>query len=186
MFEWLFKDNGIFVRIPVTGGDLYASPMPFGPYDRFNRVLGNYRRNRIKAVVVLVTQEEIEKKCRRNLFAAYAKHGIEILHQPVPDLTSPSHGMVTRLVDQIQERLVAGQRLAVHCNAGVGRTSVVLACVVKRLNHLEGKAAADYVRGFLQVNLTDEQKRFIVAWDDNPAASHRVLPDSSRRVQVQP
>ncbi len=187
MFEWLFNDTGIFVRIPLEcPGSLYASPMPFGPYDRFNRVLGNYRRNRVKTVVVLVTREEIEKKCRRDLFAAYAKHGIAVLHNPVPDLTSPSHGMVSQLVDAMQERLLDGGRIAVHCNAGVGRTSVVLACVVKRLLRLDGKAAANYVREYLHVNLTDEQQRFITAWDDNPAASQPVLAEAAKKIRVQP
>ncbi|MBT3286643.1 MAG: hypothetical protein HN380_04790, partial [Victivallales bacterium] len=51
MFEWLFNDTGVFVRTPMAGpGALYASPMPYGPYDRLNRVLRNYRRNRIKVV----------------------------------------------------------------------------------------------------------------------------------------
>jgi protein-tyrosine phosphatase len=160
--------------------------MPFGPYDRFNRVLGNYRRNRVKTVVVLVTHDEIEKKCRRDLFAVYAKYGITVLHTPVPDLTSPSHAMVSQLVDKMQARLEEGGRIAVHCNAGVGRTSVILACVVKRLRRLDGKEAARYVRGFLHVNLTDEQQRFIAAWDDNPSVDQPVLTESARKVRIQP
>jgi len=100
MFEWLFNDTGVFVRTPMAGpGALYASPMPYGPYDRLNRMLRNYRRNRVKAVVVLVTEEEIARKCRRDLLGLYEKYGMDALHFPVPDLTSPSHAMMAELVD---------------------------------------------------------------------------------------
>ncbi len=188
MFEWLFNDDGVFVRIPLDcPGALYASPMPFGPYDRFNRVIKNYQRNRVKAVVVLVTEQEIAKKCRRNLFAAYEKYGITPLHTPVPDLTSPSHGMITQLIDRLQERLMRGERVAVHCNAGVGRTSVVLACVVKRMQRMSGEEASAYVRQFLHINMTSEQQRFVSKWDDNPTDDKPVLPDAApKKARVQP
>ena len=94
--------------------------------------------------------------------------------------------MVSQLVDKMQERLLGGGRVAVHCNAGVGRTSVILACVVKRLHRLDGKAAANYVREYLHVNLTDEQQRFIAAWDDNPAASQPVLTEAAKKIRAQP
>jgi len=187
MFEWLFNDTGVFVRIPVAcPGALYASPMPYGPYDRLNRVLRNYRRNRVRVVVVLVTEEEIARKCRRNLLGLYEKHGIEALHFPVPDLTSPSHAMVTELINRLQERLQAGERIAVHCNAGVGRTSVILACVVKRLQGTPGAEAAAHVRQFLHINMTDEQQRFVSKWDDELAPGQPVLPTVEKIRRVQP
>jgi len=108
------------------------------------------------------------------------------LHFPVPDLTSPSHAMVTELINRLQERLQAGERIAVHCNAGVGRTSVILACVVKRLQGIPGAEAAARVCQFLHINMTDEQQRFVSKWDDELAPDQPVLSTVEKGRRVQP
>jgi protein-tyrosine phosphatase len=135
---------------------------------------------------VLVTDDEIAKKCRRGLFAAYEKYGMEILHFPIPDLTSPSHGQVSQMIDEVEKRLRKGQKIAVHCNAGVGRTSVVLSCAVKRIAKKDGDAAVEYVRKFLHINVTAEQKRFVQNWDDDPTDAKPILTDVQKRPKAQP
>lgn len=42
-------------------GRLYVTPMPYGPYDVHNRAMEYIRKYNISHVVILLTDEEIEK-----------------------------------------------------------------------------------------------------------------------------
>jgi protein-tyrosine phosphatase len=159
-------DAGIFQQIPIEcGGSLFVSPMPFGPYDTLNRVMRCYRRRHVQRVIVLVTEDEIRRKCKRNLMAAYRKAGIQVAHNPVVDLTAPKVEQLEEIIDAAVDWLHS-ERIAVHCNAGVGRTGVVVGCLAARMLHLRGEQALDFVHQHMHVNLTSEQKRFINDWAD--------------------
>ena len=165
MFSFLDQvDAGIFQQIPIDcGGSLFVSPMPYGPYDTLNRVIRCYRRRHVERVVVLVTEDEIRRKCKRNLMAVYRKAGIRVEHNPVADLTAPKAQQLEDIIESTVGWL-QNERIAVHCNAGVGRTGVVVGCLAARMLHLRGEQALDFVHEHMHVNLTNEQKRFICDW----------------------
>jgi len=173
MFSFLFpKTSQNFVRIPAAcPGRLYASPMPYGPYDPFNRLIREYRRSRIDTVVPLVTDEEVEQKAARNIFKLYEKEGFGIIRFTIPDLTSPGVEEVTGSIGEMEEALSAGKRLVVHCNAGLGRTGVVLACVLSRMTGQTGDEAIAFIKNYLNLNMTDEQIRFVRKWTDAMTAT---------------
>jgi protein-tyrosine phosphatase len=168
MFGFLFPQGSQnFVRIPLNvPGRLFASPMPYGPYDPFNQLIKEYRKNRIDVVVPLVTDEEIKNKAARDLPKVYAKEKLEVIRFPIPDLTSPSVNEVTESIEKIVVELRAGKRVVVHCNAGLGRTGVVLACILCHISGMNGDEAITFTKKYLSLNMTDEQIRFVRKWTE--------------------
>ena len=150
------------VEIPLgTKGKLYVSPMPYGPYDPGNALMKVYKQNRIQFVVMLVTDTEIAKKAKRNIFEIYKKNSIEPLRFPFADYTSPDLHQACKVVDKAAAYLRAGANVAVHCNAGVGRTGVMTCCIVRDVLKLPADEAIHFLKQHMQTNMTEEQIRLV-------------------------
>ena len=162
MFSLFQSREKSCVRIPLNvKGSLYVSPMPYGPYDQGNTLLKLYRQRNIGFAIMLVTDAELEKKAKRDLLAIYKKNNIQPIRFPIADYTSPELHAFSKVVDQVAGYLRAGANMAVHCNAGVGRTGVMTSCIVRDISLLSAKEAIDYVRKHMQTNMTDEQIRLV-------------------------
>jgi protein-tyrosine phosphatase len=166
MFRFFFeKPTTNFLRIPLeVGGRLYVSPMPYGPYDTTNALLRVYRRHHISRVIALVTDGEVKQKAKRNLFGIYAKHGMAVFRVPFPDLTAPVQQDISRDMPGILEALKS-ENVVVHCNAGIGRTGIMVCCIIRAIRGCSGEEAIDYVRSHMHTDLTSEQRRFICTWE---------------------
>jgi atypical dual specificity phosphatase len=57
-------------------------------------------------------------------------HGLEPIHFPIPDMGAPSVASGMLLCMALHDRLRAGDRIAVHCRAGLGRTGTVLCALL--------------------------------------------------------
>jgi protein-tyrosine phosphatase len=169
--ERLGLEDEVFLRVPLAGidGELYASPMPYGPYDKFNQLMRRYKTMGIEFAVSLVTDEEIARKAKRDVLGLYAQAGIESIRFPIRDLTSPPVDDVRELVNRIGPYLRAGAKMVIHCNAGTGRTAVVIACLCADLLDLDGQAAIDYVQSLMATQITESQKRVVHTFADGPA-----------------
>lgn len=62
--------------------------------------------------------------------AALARHGIDLLHLPTPDLAPVSQEMLRRGVAFVASRLDAGETVLIHCQHGIGRSVLLALCVL--------------------------------------------------------
>lgn len=93
----------------------------------------------VSTVVCLLSEAEA---ARWGLPAAY-EDAFETHHLPVRDRHPPDPVELDRALDVIDATAARGDRAAVHCNAGLGRTGVVgAAWLVRHRGHDPGRALA--------------------------------------------
>lgn len=72
------------------------------------------------------------------------EHGIQVVHVPVKNFTSPSLDQIKFVLNFIEEH--KDEKILVHCWAGLGRTGTVLACHLIKTKGLTPSEAIRYVR----------------------------------------
>jgi protein-tyrosine phosphatase len=148
---------GIFRQVPLpTRGKLYGSPMPFGAYDPGNRLLKIYKQHHISHVFLLNTDEELEKKARKNIKKLYDENRMGWSQFPIVDFQAPTIDILIRLTAEAV-RILQKQNVVVHCHAGVGRTAVAICGIVRVIENLSAASAIDYVTSHMPVEMTSEQ-----------------------------
>jgi protein-tyrosine phosphatase len=98
--------------------------------------IDQWRSSSVDVVVSLLEPHEIHdlglEAERDRCIAA----GITFLSLPIPDRGVPASLTKTReLVAACKERLAAGDGVIIHCRAGIGRSSMIAACVLVALGH---------------------------------------------------
>ncbi|MFY1633841.1 protein-tyrosine phosphatase family protein [Solwaraspora sp. WMMB335] len=85
----------------------------------------------VDVLVCLLTTGELDELDLADEAAAAARAGLEFHRLPVTDFGVPDRAAARPLLDLLHQRLVAGHDVAVHCRAGIGRSSVIAAaCLV--------------------------------------------------------
>lgn len=74
-----------------------------------------------------------------------AQYGLTECHLPVPDFHAPTQEQLAVAVATVVSAVAAGERVAIHCAAGLGRSGTVAACYLVELGR-EWIAAIEIIR----------------------------------------
>jgi atypical dual specificity phosphatase len=121
-------------------------------------ILSDLMELRAKGIRHLVSLTDYARE-----FAPYCrKAGLRWTYFPIRDFQVPEDpARFAELVDTLYGEIAAGQAVCVHCFAGIGRTGLVLACVVGIYYDIDGDAAVRRVRAARPSLETDEQELFV-------------------------
>jgi protein-tyrosine phosphatase len=92
------------------------------------RDLTALREERVARVVCLVPIDELASYGVGDLLERYAAHGLRVHHSPMMDQGIPSLEQARATVRFIDDGVVAGEKVVVHCVGGLGRSVMTAAC----------------------------------------------------------
>ncbi len=102
---------------------------------------------------------------------AYEEYGIKSIWSPFRDMAAPSITQAAGLCKLIQRLCNDGERVAVHCKAGLGRTGTILACTLiwegmDALEALESvrRIQPRWVQSEAQVEFLEKFALFLKTW----------------------
>jgi protein-tyrosine phosphatase len=132
----------------------------------------------VDLVVSLLEQDEISELGLRSEADLCRASGIDFVSFPIPDRGLPSSEQKTSEIARLLADGVGnGRSIAIHCRAGIGRSSLVAACamIYSGIDAGEALALISAARG-LMVPDTDEQRDWVIAF----GKEHRGGPPPGR------
>jgi protein-tyrosine phosphatase len=148
-------------------GRIFLSGMP-GRYRALDVDLEGIQLRSVDRVISLASLEEIRSKSPSYLSALQA----ESMPMPVETFAVPDYGVPSDvpaffgLIKRIAESVAMGDRLVIHCGAGIGRTGTAAACVLLALGLDEGQALSN-VRAAGSGPETSEQNLLVRRFADD-------------------
>ncbi|MBI3513299.1 MAG: dual specificity protein phosphatase family protein [Proteobacteria bacterium] len=93
--------------------------------------IAGWRAEGVDTVICLLEREEIAELGLHSEAELCQRHGIAFVAYPIPDRGVPaSLRDATALAHAAYAMVREGKAVAVHCRAGIGRSSVIAACVL--------------------------------------------------------
>lgn len=129
--------------------------------------IGHWRASGINVVVSLLETEEVSDLGLQRERALCEQHGIDFLSFPIADRGVPASMREAKaFAETLLGRIAEGQAVAIHCRAGIGRSSIVAGSVLV----LDGMSAADALTAIATsrrtpVPDTDAQRIWLAAFE---------------------
>jgi protein-tyrosine phosphatase len=123
--------------------------------------VGHWRRSGIEMVVSLLERDEVADLELAMEPGLCKENGIEFLSFPIPDRGLPDDvGVAMRFASAIASK---GKSIAIHCRAGIGRSSVMAAAVLISggVKPTAALSAIEQARG-LPIPDTDAQREWVM------------------------
>jgi protein-tyrosine phosphatase len=131
--------------------------------DQFENTILNWKDEGVDVVVSMLENSEIPNLLDAER-ALCEEFGMEFFSVPIRDKTVPdSVELFADVARQLAERIAGGQAVAIHCRAGIGRSTTMAACVLILLG-VQSEDALDMIasaRG-LEVPETEAQRQWIL------------------------
>ncbi len=142
----------------VIPGKLAGSDLPGGGLSEQRQLIDDIAYLADKGVRMLVSLERPHGPIKKICTAS----GLDWRYFPISDFGVPgTNGEFTLLVDACINSLTSGAPVCVHCRAGIGRTGMVLACIVGAYLKLNAEKSIATVQQTRPAIETDEQRTFI-------------------------
>lgn len=94
------------------------------------------------------------------------EHAFVNHHLPVVDFGAPEHTQTLRFCELVDQAQADGERVVVHCLAGIGRTGTFLASYLMWKNGLTARQALSVVRGLRREYVQSvEQEAYLEDWE---------------------
>jgi len=89
-----------------------------------------WQKDGVQVVVSLLSEDETSELGLADEARQLEANGLKFISFPINDYDVPtSESAVRQLVKDLEDLLAQGQNVGIHCRAGVGRSSLVAACL---------------------------------------------------------
>jgi protein-tyrosine phosphatase len=134
--------------------------------DWLSEEITSWHRAGVRTVVSLLEPAEVAELGLGEEAVLCSAAGIDFLSYPIPDRGVPvSVRALNELVNPLAAKIKAGHLVAVHCRAGIGRSSLVAAAILVRagIPYLKAFPALSKARG-VTVPDTEAQVNWLQAY----------------------
>jgi len=147
-----------------AGGNLAIMAAP-RPAEQLEAIILDWKDEGVDVIVSLLEESEIPglTEAERSLCDEV---GVEFFSFPVRDKTVPdSADTLAIIARRLADRVASGKSVAIHCRAGIGRSTTLAACVLILMG-VDGDIALDMIaaaRG-LEVPETEAQRQWVLGF----------------------
>jgi len=151
-----------WIELPAAGR-IAISARPRAE-DWLETEVGEWKASGLDMVVSLLESDEVSELGLQREAELCRSSGIEFLAFPIPDRGVPEdEAEMLQIASSIASGIADGRSVAIHCRAGIGRSSMIAACALICSGIEAGDALARIktARG-LTVPDTDEQREWVM------------------------